>query len=109
MRSDIRKYSIDKLKGILSNGKVFYLTKKIEVKNVTYNLDIEIWRSDLKNTGEKSRKQQYFLRIEKYDSKYPGDKGSSDTDQDNTFDTLDELIAFLNTNQIIQKKEWIIE
>lgn len=103
----MKKYTLSRLKGILSNGKWFFLTLKEKNKDKIYNIDIEICRADLNFSENKDKGEKYFLRIEKYDSKHPGDKGSSKLDKDKEFDKLEKVIGYLSKYKILKKEEWI--
>lgn len=106
----MKKYTLTHLKGILANGKWVFLTTKEKEEKITYKIDLEICRSDLVFPENRGKGEKYFLRIEKYNSKYPAEKGErTEFDKDIEFDTIEKIIDFLDKNEIMKKEEWINE
>lgn len=108
-RNKYRKYTLNELKGKLSSKRWIYLYTETKIKGILYNVDVEICRADLNFPEDRYKKEIYFLRIERWDSKYPGEKGSSLLDEDLNFKTIEEIIDYLDKNNIIKKENWIIE
>lgn len=108
-RNKFRKYTLNELRGKFSSKKWVYLYTQTKINGVLYNVDVEICRADLNFPEDRDKKENYFLRIEIWDPKYPGDKGSSPFDKDLNFKTIEEAIDFLNKNKIIKKEEWIVD
>lgn len=108
-RNKFRKHTINELKGKLSNKKWIFLYTTTKIKKNIYNVDIEICRADLIFPEDKSNNEIYFLRIERWNSKYPGEKGESLLDEDFNFKMLEEVIDYLDKNKILKKEDWIIE
>ena len=104
-----KKYKINNLKGVLSNGKWIYLRKDKKIKGKNYNIDIEICRADLNFSEDKDTGERYFLRIESYDNRYPGDKdGGTIIDERLIFKKLEAVIDYLDKKAFLKKGDWII-
>ena len=101
----LKKYSINRLKGKLSNKKDVYITLGEEINGVKYHIDISIWRPDLLLKGEYT-KETYNLSIEEYDAKYRSCNAVKLIDERHEFSTIEEVIDYLD-KKYLKKEDWI--
>ncbi len=107
----MKKYTLNRLKGRLSSGKGVFFCIKEDKGNIVYNIDIEFWRLDIiKEIKDKYPKETYVLTIEKYNSEYPGDKeGGCLIELRQEFNSVEDIIDYLDKNKFIKKEEWIVK
>ena len=106
----MKKYNLSNLKGAVSNGKYIFLTSKECKGDIIFNIDIKICRADLNFKKYKDKGETYFLRLEKYDSKFPGDKeGGCVLELSVYFRTAEEVIDWLDKKGYLKREEWIKE
>ena len=96
----VKKYSLNQIKGRLSNKKFIIIWLEEVVNNQINTISIEIYR-DFEAEGESYSILTYKYYNDMYD-------GISLKDRGMKFTKLEDLIDYLDKNYI-KKEEWIIE
>jgi len=102
----MKRYTFNQLIGRLSNGKSISIRKTETKGSVTFNIDIEFSRMDVK-FKENYSSETYLLSIEKYDSRYLAYNTEMLIDKRVKFFDLKELIDYLDKNNLVKREELI--
>ncbi len=106
----MRRYTLNYLKGILSNGKVVQF-RLIEKKGgLEYVTVVGFWRLDvIKSLKRKYPEETYVVKIEKGDARYVLEEGGLILDEKKEFSKLEDLLDYLDQSGCIKKKDLLKE
>jgi hypothetical protein len=106
-RSSMKKYTLNRLRGVLSNGKDIYLYSEESENGIFYVKRVSIWRPDVvKSVKEKNTKETYVVTVEKWDKRY-SPEGQELIDESAEFSSLQEVIEYLDKKGYLKKSDWI--
>lgn len=100
-----KKHTVNRLKGILSNGDVI----KFKLEDCNTITIIQFWRLDVIESLKKEyKKETYVLTTEKYEKMHI-QEGEEIIDERLEFNTIEEIIDYLDKKGYLKREDWIIE